>query len=111
MLTESTDLCADPRKFTRAVNKELRQIWEASTECRLDAGERIAAIDRKLENIRGAVEDGLNDANWANSRLRELVAEKESLVSTSERSSGPPQIDAETAKDYRRQARQIVAAR
>ena len=62
------DLCADPQKFTRAVNKELRQIWEASTDFRPDAGERIAAIDRKVENIRRAVEEGLNDASWANTR-------------------------------------------
>ena len=70
------DLCADPQRFMRAVNKELRQIWEASTGFRPDAGEQIAAIDRKVENIRRAVEEGLNDANWANTRLRELHAER-----------------------------------
>jgi hypothetical protein len=43
------DLCADPQKFTRAVNKKLRQIWQASTNFRPDAGERIAAIDRNVE--------------------------------------------------------------
>jgi len=66
--------------FTRAVNKEWRQIWEASTDFRPDAGERIAAIDRKIENIRRAVEDGLYDASSGEHRLRALHTERESLV-------------------------------
>ena len=98
------DLCADPQKFTRAVNKELREIWEASIGFRPDAGEQIAAIDRKIENIRRAVEEGLNDASWANTRLRALHTERESLVAASGKTSGPPQLDAATAMDYRRQA-------
>ncbi|MBM3738741.1 MAG: hypothetical protein FJW39_23440 [Acidobacteria bacterium] len=102
------DLCADPQRFTRAVNKELRQIWEASTDFRPDAGERIAAVDQKIENIRRAVEDGLNDAGWANTRLRELLTEKESLVATSKKTSAPPQLDAATAMDYRRQADKLL---
>ena len=102
------DLCADPQKFTRAVNKELRQIWEASTNFRPDVSERIAAIDRKIENIRHAVEEGLNDASWANTRLKELHTEKESLVTTSRKASGPPQLDAATAMDYRRQADKLL---
>jgi hypothetical protein len=102
------DLCADPQKFTRAVNKELRQIWEASTNFRPDATERIAAIDRKIENIRRAVEEGLNDANWANTRLRELLAERESLVTAAESPSRPPHLDVATAMDYRRQADKLL---
>ena len=103
-LRDVLDLCADPQKFTRAVNKELRQIWEASIGFRPDAGEQIAAIDRKIENIRRAVEEGLNDASWANTRLRALLTERESLVAASGKASGPPQLDAATAMDYRRQA-------
>jgi hypothetical protein len=73
------DRCADPRKFTRAVNQELRQIWEASTGFKPDAGERIAAIDQKIENIRRNVEEGLIDTSWVNTRLQELHTERESL--------------------------------
>jgi hypothetical protein len=107
-LSHVLDLCADPQKFTRAVNKELRQIWEAATGFRPDAGEQIAAIDRKVENIRRAVEEGLNDANWANTRLRALQTERESLVAASRKASGPPQLDAATAMDYRRQADKLL---
>ena len=98
------DYCADPEKFTRAVNKELRQIWQASTGFRPKVEEEIAAIDRKIDNIRRALEDGLNDANWANTRLRQLHSERESLAAAARRSSAPPQIDISTAMDYRRQA-------
>jgi len=103
------DLCADPRKFTHGVNKQLRQIWETSTDFRPDAGERIAAIDRKIENIRRAVEEeGLNEANWANTRLQELPTERESLVTTSRKAIGPPQSNVATAMDYRRQADKLL---
>ena len=102
------DLCANPQKFTRAVNKELRQIWEASTNFRPDATERIATIDHKIENIRRAVEEGLNDANWANNRLRELHSEKESLITAVGNTSRPPQLDAATALDYRRQTDKLL---
>ena len=101
------DVCADPQRFTRAVNKELRQIWEASTDYRPDAGERISAIDRKIEHIRRAVEDGLNDATWANTRLRELHSEKDALGSASRRTSDAPQLDVETAMNYRRQVHKL----
>jgi hypothetical protein len=83
------DLCADPQKFTRVVDKELRQIWKASTGFRPDAREQIAAIDRKVKNIRRAVEEGLNDANWANTRPRELHAEGEALARPPENRAAP----------------------
>jgi hypothetical protein len=85
------DLCADTQKFTHAINKELRQILEASMDFRPDAGERVAAIDRKVANIRRAVEEGLNDGSWANTRLRELYTERGSVVTASRNASGPPQ--------------------
>jgi hypothetical protein len=34
------------------------------------------AVDRKIENIRRAVEEGLNDASWANTPLRALHTQK-----------------------------------
>jgi len=77
---------------------------------RLQAGRGRAGsrIDRKVENIRRAVEEGLNDASWANTRLRELHTERESLVAASRKASGPPQLDAAIAMDYRRQADKLL---
>ena len=102
------DLCADPQKFTHAVNKELRHIWEAATGFRPNVREQIAAIDRRVENIRHAVEEGLNDADWANTRLRELHTERESLVTAAGSPSRPPQLDVATAIDYRRQSDKLL---
>jgi hypothetical protein len=55
-------------------------------------------------NFCGSVEEGLNDASWANTLLRALQTERESLVAASGKATGPPQLDAATAMDYRRQA-------
>jgi len=46
------DLCAAPQKFTGAANRELRQVWGASTGFTPDAGEQTAGIDRKIDEIR-----------------------------------------------------------
>ena len=75
---------------------------------RPDASEHIGAIDRKVANIRRAVEEGLNDANWANARLQELHTEREALVATAQVVNKPPQLDAATAMDYRRHADKLL---
>jgi hypothetical protein len=98
------NLCADPQKFTRPVNKERLQIWEASLGSRPNASEQIAAIDRKIEDIRRALQEGPNGASWANAGLRALHTERESFVAASGKASGPPQIADATARDYRRPA-------
>jgi hypothetical protein len=68
-------VCADPHGFTGQVNTELRRLWEDSTG-RADsiaARKEIERVEAKIGNIRRAIEDGLADAPWANSRLRELT--------------------------------------
>jgi hypothetical protein len=72
------DLCADPRGFTAKVNRELRRLWEQSIGFRPNAAPLISAIDQKIAHIRQAVEEGLNDAMWANGRLSELARERAS---------------------------------
>ena len=47
-LRDILDLCANPQKFACAVNKELRQIWEASTNFRPDATERMRSSPARL---------------------------------------------------------------
>jgi hypothetical protein len=81
-LREVSGICTDLKSFTRRVNDELRAKWEATAGARADFGRRIAAIDKKVENIRRAVEDGLQDAAWANRRLRELLDERQALVAS-----------------------------
>jgi hypothetical protein len=100
-------LCTDPKGFTSKVNSEPRKVWEASTGFRPDAAERLAAFETKIENIRRAVEGGLNDADWTNARLRELMVERAALVPATSKTASPPQIEAEVVMEYRCQTEKL----
>jgi hypothetical protein len=102
-------VCADPKGFTRRVNEELRRIWEPSTGHDPQAARKMTEMDRKIANIRRAIEDGLDGGSRANERLRELLAERQALAAAPTVSGTPPQIDAETALAYRRQTEKALA--
>ena len=76
-----------------------RAVWEAFTGMRDDSDQRLATID-KIENVRRAVEDGLQDTGWANERLRQLVDERRALISARERAGTPPQFDGASITAY-----------
>jgi hypothetical protein len=64
--------CADPKGFTRKINDEIARLWQ-SNACREPVPDgKLQELDAKIANVRKAIEDGLADAAWANSRLREL---------------------------------------
>jgi hypothetical protein len=69
--------CADPKRFAASVNRELRRVWKSVTGYSPVNSARICAIDKRIANVRRAVEDGLNDAARANARLRELIQERD----------------------------------
>jgi len=100
-------VCVDPKRFTRKVNEELRRMWEASATVDPDAGQKTQAIDMKIANIRRAVEEGLEDGNWANCRLRELHAERKALSAAVTAFGQPPSIDTETVLRYGRQTEKL----
>ena len=104
------NLCTDRRGFTAKVNGELRKIWEESTGFRPDTASRMATIDKKIANVRQAVEDGFNDANWANARLAELAIQRKEVVATLPATGSPPQLDVQTVMDYRRKTEKVFAA-
>lgn len=52
-------VCTDPKGFTQQVNRELRRIWEERSGTDPQASRKIRAIDKKVANIRRAIEDGL----------------------------------------------------
>ena len=101
-------VCTNPQGFTRKVNQELRRIWQASTGFDPHAECKLVAIDSKIANIRRAIEEGLHDADWANERLRELVAERKALTAVRTAVGSPPQIDVETALEYRRELGKLL---
>lgn len=63
----------DVNGFTRKVNAEINQLWAQMNGRPTNPEKRIADIDRKIENIRRAIEDGMPDTQWAYSRMRELI--------------------------------------
>ncbi len=104
------NICADANGFTRKVNEELRRIWEDSTGYDPTIPRKMKDIDAKIANIRKAVENGMPDDEWGYSRMRELMAERETLCTQVKVDGEAPQIDAKTAFAYRAQAEKIMRA-
>ena len=92
--------CADVKGMVREINNELSRIWQASSGCDPNAGDRLEQIDAKIANIRRSIEDGLADTSWANERLRELIAEKEELAKKTALVGDPPRMDVQVATAY-----------
>jgi hypothetical protein len=100
--------CTEQQGFVRAVNDELRVIWQQMSGHNPAAARLIKEIDKKIEHIRRSIEDGLNDAAWANARMAELTAEREELIASAQTSGEPPRIDATTALAYRQELEKAV---
>ena len=66
-------------------------------------------IEGKLANIRKAVEEGLPDGDWAYSRMRELMAERDSLSEQVQEVGEAPQIDSATALAYRANVERVMS--
>ena len=109
-LTSLLDVCADANGFTRKVNEELRRIWQDSTGYDPTIPHKLRDIEAKIANIRKAVEDGLPDGEWAYSRMRELMVERDALSQQVMVTGEAPQIDVKTAMAYRVQADKIMMA-
>jgi hypothetical protein len=93
-------VCTDSKRLTREINQELRQLWEQSTGRDPNAAKSLADVERKIGNVRRAIEDGLADAAWANTRLPELLRERDKLQQEAAPGGQPPQIDATAALAY-----------
>jgi DNA invertase Pin-like site-specific DNA recombinase len=93
-------VCTDAKGLTRGVNQELRQLWEQSTGRDPNATRSLADVERKIGNVRRAIEEGLADAAWANTRLPELLQERDKLQQEAAPGGQPPQIDAAAALEY-----------
>jgi len=83
--------CSDPKGFTSKVNTELRRLWEDSTGFRPDSAARMAMIDKRIANVRQGLEDGFEDAAWANARLASLRKERAETAAALDRSGTPPE--------------------
>jgi site-specific DNA recombinase len=102
--------CSDPREFTRMVNAELRQLCGVTGEGRVESTRQLAEIDRKITNIRTAIEEGLSDAAWANQRLQELQSERRGLEGRQRDVANVPRLTTEEVLAYRQRTEAVLAA-
>ncbi len=90
----------DPEQFSHRVNQEADRLWEAEHGKQPDLGRQIAEIEKKVANLRKALEDGLSDATWANERLNELSRERGALVHPESAPARPPKLDSQAVTRY-----------
>ncbi len=70
----------DPARLAKLVDRELRELTAASSFEAVQARERLVQLDRQLDNVRQAIENGLDDVQWANRRVAELRAERDAVL-------------------------------
>ncbi|HJN16137.1 MAG TPA: recombinase family protein [Armatimonadota bacterium] len=108
-MQELLKFCADEREFTRLINEELQTLWQGETGHDPDAKRKLAAIDAKISNVRQAIEDGLEDAGWANERLHELISDRSALETRVAQATPPPRISRQEAMAYRGNLGKVMA--
>jgi DNA invertase Pin-like site-specific DNA recombinase len=105
------DNCADPKGFTRLVNDELAKLSADPFGPGPDVDKEIAEVRSKFDRVYKALEDGLNDAAWANERLKSLKTEL-SRLEASKRTvrADVPKLSVEAALAYRSRLGEVLAA-
>lgn len=100
--------CADSKGFVKEVNQELERLWQEQNGYDPDAAARIAEIEKKVRNIRNALEDGLSDTGWANNRLSDFLGEQRELEAQTELTEEAPQIDTAGARRFWKEAKESL---
>jgi len=91
------------KAFAQRANQKIRELHEQHASAEVEAGRQIAEIERKMTNLRRAIEDGLSDIAWANARLDELIAERERWNQRLEAIGStvkPPELDLDEVRSY-----------
>lgn len=78
-LRELVGHASDPAGFAKRVNDEIARLWAEQTGQDPEAERKLAAVEAKITRVRAAIEDGLQDAAWANERLEVLNRERKNL--------------------------------
>lgn len=108
-LHELLGFLGDEKGFAHSMNEELQYIWEVATGHDPDTTRRLAEVEKKIANTWTAIEDGLTDTATANARLRALQAERDELQKAVVVVGEAPQVDAQMATAYQRQAEKMLA--
>jgi hypothetical protein len=73
-------LAAPGSKALQDVNEELRRVWKSNGGTEVaDVQHQMAAVEKKIANVRAAIEEGVSDVRWASARLEELHTERARL--------------------------------
>ena len=87
------DLMSHEGTFLEKVNRAFKKLWAEKSGYDPNAASKIQSIDRKIANIRQSIEDGIDDAEWTNTRLRSLKVERDKLLHMTDSAEGPEKIE------------------
>jgi len=96
--------CSDSKGFATIINRNLFAQWQASSGHDPRAAKKLADIDRKIANLRQAMEDGFDskeDLLWAKTRLQQLNGEREQLQQQASAIDDIPHLDTGEAAKLR----------
>ncbi len=94
----------DDKAFAAKVGALVQETQKAQVSDTSELKARIVAIDEKIVNLRKAIEGGLDDVGWANTRMRELTLQREELsskITPDLRAVELPRLDVAMVKAYR----------
>lgn len=102
-LKEWLEECTNPRGFTQLVNDEYLKLWQEAAGIDPQAERKRTEIDRKIENLRRAMEQEVDaeELNWTRRRIQELKTERETLAVQLVAVGQPPKIDSKQALSHR----------
>lgn len=101
--------CSDPKGFARMVNEEIQKLWDSQNGQDLATQQKHAEIEKKIGNVRKAIEDGINDAEWANTRLKDLELDRAALPPLTHKPGPPPKLSVQEVMHYRGEFEKVFA--
>ena len=110
-IAERFEEWSDTARFTRLVNKAISDLHRQSVGAVADIAGQVGDVDGKIANVRKAVEGGLQDVGWANTRLRELSALRAELVSRQAATgylTEKPVLDVSAIRSYQGRLRELL---
>jgi len=97
--------------LVRKINRELREMFARESGHDPGLKGQLAGVEKRIENVRKAILDGLRDVEWANSQLDALNREREQLLArmrTQPRKIEPIQIDLAFLREYLRDLDKVL---
>ncbi len=105
-------LSDEGERLVGKANEGFKSAWErCGGKAAVQAQASLRRIDQKIENLRGALEEGVSDVAWVNQRLRELSLEREATLKAVGQTTcppNPPKVNLPTFRKYLRDMRRLL---